>query len=100
MKVFVTGVGGQLGHDVMNELHKRGNDEDEHKRMYVSEPERLKQKAIQQPCHGGGNRHDEHDRAGHAERSLRLLGNAKERATAQKAAQNEVVHEDRTDDYD
>ena len=24
MKVFVTGVGGQLGHDVMNELHKRG----------------------------------------------------------------------------
>lgn len=24
MKVFVTGVGGQLGHDVMNELHHRG----------------------------------------------------------------------------
>ena len=24
MKVFVTGVGGQLGHDVMNELYKRG----------------------------------------------------------------------------
>ena len=24
MKVFVTGVGGQLGHDVMNELHKHG----------------------------------------------------------------------------
>ena len=24
MKVFVTGVGGQLGHDVMNELAKRG----------------------------------------------------------------------------
>ena len=24
MKVFVTGVGGQLGHDVMNELQKRG----------------------------------------------------------------------------
>lgn len=24
MRVFVTGVGGQLGHDVMNELHKRG----------------------------------------------------------------------------
>ena len=24
MKVFVTGVGGQLGHDVMNEQHKRG----------------------------------------------------------------------------
>lgn len=24
MKVFVTGVAGQLGHDVMNELHKRG----------------------------------------------------------------------------
>jgi len=24
VKVFVTGVGGQLGHDVMNELHKRG----------------------------------------------------------------------------
>ncbi len=24
MKVFVTGVGGQLGHDVMNELHGRG----------------------------------------------------------------------------
>ena len=26
MKVLVTGVGGQLGHDVMNELHKRGYD--------------------------------------------------------------------------
>ena len=26
MKVFVTGVGGQLGHDVMNELAKRGYD--------------------------------------------------------------------------
>ena len=26
MKVFVTGVGGQLGHDVMNELAKRGHD--------------------------------------------------------------------------
>lgn len=25
MKVFVTGVGGQLGHDIMNELHKRGH---------------------------------------------------------------------------
>ena len=25
MKVFVTGGGGQLGHDVMNELHKRGH---------------------------------------------------------------------------
>ena len=24
MKVFVTGVGGQLGYDVMNELSKRG----------------------------------------------------------------------------
>lgn len=24
MKFFVTGVGGQLGHDVMNELLKRG----------------------------------------------------------------------------
>ena len=24
MKIFVTGVGGQLGHDVMNELSKRG----------------------------------------------------------------------------
>ena len=24
MKVFVTGVNGQLGHDVMNELAKRG----------------------------------------------------------------------------
>ena len=24
MKVFVTGVNGQLGHDVMNELHERG----------------------------------------------------------------------------
>ena len=26
MKFFVTGVGGQLGHDVMNELLKRGNE--------------------------------------------------------------------------
>ena len=26
MKVFVTGVGGQLGHDVMNELHKQGHE--------------------------------------------------------------------------
>lgn len=26
MKVFVTGVGGQLGHDVMNELHTRGHE--------------------------------------------------------------------------
>lgn len=26
MKIFVTGVGGQLGHDVMNELHKRGHE--------------------------------------------------------------------------
>ena len=26
MKVFVTGVGGQLGHDVVNELAKRGHE--------------------------------------------------------------------------
>lgn len=26
MTVFVTGVGGQLGHDIMNELHKRGHE--------------------------------------------------------------------------
>ena len=26
MKVFVTGVGGQLGHDVMNELARRGHE--------------------------------------------------------------------------
>ena len=25
MKIFVTGVGGQLGHDVMNELARRGH---------------------------------------------------------------------------
>jgi len=25
MKIFVTGVGGQLGHDIMNELHQRGH---------------------------------------------------------------------------
>ena len=28
MKVFVTGVAGQLGHDVMNELKKRGSESD------------------------------------------------------------------------
>ena len=28
MKVFVTGVNGQLGHDVMNELAKRGYEGD------------------------------------------------------------------------
>lgn len=26
MKIFVTGVAGQLGHDVMNELAKRGHE--------------------------------------------------------------------------
>ena len=26
MKFLVTGVNGQLGHDVMNELHKRGHE--------------------------------------------------------------------------
>lgn len=26
MKFFVTGVNGQLGHDVMNEVHKRGRE--------------------------------------------------------------------------
>ena len=26
MKFFVTGVNGQLGHDVMNELHSRGHE--------------------------------------------------------------------------
>lgn len=26
MKVFVTGVGGQLGHDVVNEMARRGNE--------------------------------------------------------------------------
>ena len=26
MKVLVTGVAGQLGHDVMNELHRRGQE--------------------------------------------------------------------------
>lgn len=26
MKFFVTGINGQLGHDVMNELHKRGHE--------------------------------------------------------------------------
>ena len=26
MKIFVTGVGGQLGHDVMNELASRGHE--------------------------------------------------------------------------
>ena len=26
MKIFVTGVAGQLGHDVMNELNKRGHE--------------------------------------------------------------------------
>ena len=28
MRFFVTGVGGQLGHDVMNELLKRGHEGD------------------------------------------------------------------------
>ncbi len=28
MRIFVTGVGGQLGHDVMNELAKRGYEGD------------------------------------------------------------------------
>lgn len=29
MKFFVIGVDGQLGHDVMNELEKRGNEEND-----------------------------------------------------------------------
>ena len=33
MKFFVTGVGGQLGHDVMNELLKRGHEGDVYKRQ-------------------------------------------------------------------
>lgn len=39
MKVFVTGVAGQLGHDVMNELAKRGYEESElilHQSILVS----------------------------------------------------------------
>ena len=31
MKFFITGVGGQLGHDVMNELLKRGHEGVYHK---------------------------------------------------------------------
>jgi hypothetical protein len=55
---------------------------------------------VKKPRNCGGDRHHEHDRAGHAESSLRFLGYAKKRATTQKAAQNKVVHENRTDDND
>ena len=88
-------------HRNVDELHKRRDHENEHERMDITQTKRLEQIAIKQPRDSGGDRHHEHHRAGHAHRSLRLLGHPKERTTTQKAAQNKVVHEHRTnnDDY-
>ena len=53
MKVLVTGVAGQLGHDVMNELDRRGIEGigSDRKRAKVKESTLVAQKILQQFVH-------------------------------------------------
>ena len=87
-------------HRDVDELHERRDHEDERERVDVAEAERVEQPVVETPCDGRGDRHDEHDRPRHAEGRLRLLRHAQERATSQKAVEDEVVHQNRADDDD
>ena len=87
-------------HRNVDELHKRGDDEDEHEGVYVVKTERPQEIMVEKPRNRGGDRHDKHDRTRHAKSGFRLLGHAKKRTATQKAAQNKVVHKNRTDDDD
>ena len=87
-------------HRDIDELHKRGNYKNEHKGMDIIEPKWTQEIVVKQPRDRSSDRHHEHDRTGHAKSGLRLLGHAKKRAATQKAAQNKVVHKNRTDDND
>ena len=87
-------------HRDVDELHERGDHEDERERVDVAEAERDEEPVVEAPRDGRGDRHDEDDGAGHAEGRLRLLRHAQERTTSKKAVQNEVVHENRADDDD
>ena len=87
-------------HRDVDELHERGDHEDERQRVDVAEAVWLEEELVQTPGHGGGDRHHENDRAGPAEGRLRLFRHAQKRATTQKAVQDEIVHQNRTYDYD
>lgn len=66
----------------VDELHERGDHEDERERVDVAEPEGREQQVVEPPRHGRGEGHHEEDRAGHAKGGLDPLRDAKERATA------------------
>ena len=83
-------------HRDVDELDERRDDENERKRVDVAEAVRLKKPVVKAPRHRRGDRHDEHDCARHAERRVELLRHPEERAATEKAAQNEVVHKNRT----
>ena len=82
-------------HRYVDELHERRDDEDERKGVYVPEAVGLQKPVVYAPRHRRRHRHHEDDRAGHPKRRLELLRDAKERTTPKKAAENEVVHQDR-----
>ena len=85
-------------HGDVDELHQRGDDEDERERVDVAETVGREQPAVDAPRHSRGNGHHEHDGAGHTKRGLRLLRDAKERTAPEKAAQDEVIDEDGPDE--
>ena len=68
--------------------------------MDVAETERLQQEVVDGPRHSRRYRHHEDHRAGHSDCGLGLLRDAQEGAAPKKAVQDEVVHENRADNYD
>ncbi len=79
-------------HCNIDELNERRNDKDERQGMDVIETMGLQNEIINAPCDGCGNRHDKNNSARHSQGGTRLFRHSKERATTQKAVENEVVH--------
>ena len=87
-------------HRDVDELHKRGDHEDERERVDVAEAGGLEDEVVQQPGDGRGDGHHEDDGARHAQCRLGLLRDAKEGTATQKTVQHEVVDQNRADDDD
>ena len=67
--------------------------------MDVAETVRREEPVVEAPRHRRGDGHHEDDGTRHADGRVELLRHAEERTATEKAAENEVVHQHRADEY-
>ena len=82
----------------LDELHKGGDDEDEHDGLHVHEFQRHEQELVDGPGGRRGDAHDERDGEAHAGGGVDLARAAEERAAAEELREDEVIRQHGAED--